>query len=64
MAGKNSALDGYWLRIMGWRLYWLLASGAAALYGVRYPNRMILWARSGIGLLGTLKLLRKMLSPR
>lgn len=61
---KTAPYDGYWLRIMAWRRYWLLASGAARLYGVRHPNRLIRWTRRGIGLLGTLKLLRKTLSPR
>ncbi|MFT8212059.1 MAG: YqjK-like family protein [Symbiopectobacterium sp.] len=61
---KTASYDRYWLRIMAWRHYWLLASGAAALYGARHPNRLIRWARRGIGLLGTLKLLHKTLSPR
>lgn len=61
---KTAPYDRYWQRIMAWRRYWLLASGAAALYGARHPNRLIRWARRGIGLLGTLKLLHKTLSPR
>ena len=61
---KTAPYDRYWLRIMAWRRYWLLASGAAALYGVCHPSRLIRWTRRGIGLLGTLKLLHKTLSPR
>lgn len=61
---KTAPYDRYWQQIMSWRRYWLLASGAAALYGVRHPSRLIRWTRRGISLLGTLKLLHKTLSPR
>lgn len=56
---KTARYDHYWLQFMQWRRYWLLASGAVALYGMRHPNRLVRWVRRGVGLLGTLKLLRK-----
>lgn len=56
---KTARYDRYWLQFMQWRRYWLMASGIVALYGIRHPNRLIRWARRGVGLLGTVNLLRK-----
>lgn len=56
--------DGYWLRVMHWRRYWVIGSGVIALYGVRHPNRLVRWARRGLGLFGTVNLLRKTMSSR
>lgn len=58
---KTARYDRYWLQFMQWRRYWLIASGAVALYGIRHPSRLIRWAKRGVGLLGTLNLLRKTL---
>ncbi len=59
LLAATAPYDHYWQRVMAWRRYWLIASGAVALYGIRHPNRLIRWLRRGIGLWGTLNLLRK-----
>ena len=51
--------DHYWQRVMEWRRYWLIASGAVALYGIRHPNRLIRWVRRGVGVWSIVNLGRK-----
>ncbi len=51
--------DHVWLTIMSVRRYLLIGSSALAIWSVRNPNIFIRWAKRGIGIWSTWRLLRR-----
>lgn len=61
---KTEHIDRGYQTVFGMRKYLLIGSSVVALYGLRHPTKLIRWSRRAFGAWGTLKLVRKTLSPK
>ncbi|QCR37323.1 YqjK-like family protein [Nissabacter sp. SGAir0207] len=56
--------DRGWIKLMGMKKYLAIGSSLMAVYTVRHPNKVVRLVRRGLGIWGTVKLVRNTLSPR
>ncbi|TCV98801.1 YqjK-like family protein [Biostraticola tofi] len=56
--------DRAWQSIMHYRKYLIAGSSLLAVYNLRHPSKLVLWARRVVGIMGTVKLIRKSLQSR
>ncbi|WP_312239464.1 YqjK-like family protein [Pantoea sp.] len=61
---ETAQYDRGWLTLLSLRRYFAIGSSALAIWSVRNPNFLMRWAKRGLGLWSTWRLVKSTISPR